>query len=212
MIESPNDKLLNLILPQYYDSPNLIKYLQVFTDMSQDIYNMLNDVILKRQYENAENAQLDVIGYLVGAGKRNLEGVENIPLFGYYESIDTLGAGDDIDRDVGGLLSSDNGLPIKDLPLNDKLFRQWIEARIVKNSTRCDIEDIILFIELLLGRELDIEITEPAPAAIHVRLHTTLELVEMKMFTERLGHIKPIGVSMTAEDDAGMIIVKIIGY
>ena len=218
MITNPNEKLLELLLSQYYNSTNFIKYLQVFTDMNQDIHEMLLAVEAQRMYDVAAGVQLDIVGDLVGASSRTLQGIAALDYFGYVGATESngeiaIGAGTDADRTIGGFFDSDTGPITEDLPLNDLLYRQWIAARIIKNSARCTIEDIILFIQTLLGNfDLDVEVTEPTAATIHIQIHNTLGLVEKPMFEERAGHIKPTGVTMTAEDNNGTITIRTLGH
>lgn len=215
MLERPSDKLLKVLLSQYHESPNFIKYLKVYANACDKVHDALAASIVERYYDRAHGAQLDVIGLLVGANRRVLEGTRPVPFFGYVGSVydpPTRGAGSDADLSIGGILSSDNGLPVSDFVLNDVQYRNWINARILKNKSRCTIEDMIAFIHAILGDDtINVEISEPANATIQIHLHTTLGQLEKTVVIERLGHTIPIGVAFTVSDDAGTIDVKRTG-
>ena len=127
----PNDKLLDLLISQYSDSINFIKYLKALTESQNQITVALEDVINKRQLGDASGAQLDVIGRIVGCS-RILKGIARTGEFGYYDDPLALGYGDDNNAAVAAGPFVVTMMKVLDYVLNDKLFENWIEARILK--------------------------------------------------------------------------------
>ena len=205
VIAAPLTKLMDLMLMQYRNSPNFIKYLSCYAAELQEVYACLQQEITDRYYDVAVGAQLDVIGDIVGAG-RTLEGVSVAGNFGYLDSAESLGMGREDDPNIGGPLRSEEDDTVQDIRLNDELFRNWIEARIIKNRTGCNTEDTIAFFTLLLNDdELDVEITTPAPATTKVSLKKTLTIYEAAQIRSLAQHIKPVGVTFIVEDFTGVI-------
>jgi hypothetical protein len=197
--------MLGLMLTQYRASPNFIKYLSAFTLEQEEVQVALQETISDRYYDVAVGAQLDVIGELVGC-ERVLRGIQIAGNFGYYEVDAALGMGKDSDASVGGVLRSDSDDEVQDITLPDPLFRNWIDARIIKNRTVCNVEDTIAFYRLLLDTPtLMVEITQEAPATARVTLHTRLSVQNIALIKAVAQHIKPVGVDMIVEDLNGVI-------
>lgn len=204
-IAAPMDKLMRFLLMEYRNSPNFIKYLSCMALEMQEIHGCLEQELTERYYDVAIGAQLDVIGEIVGAG-RVLEGVSVAGYFGYLQSAESLGMGRGDDPRLGGVLRSNDDDTVQDIVLDDQLFRNWIDARIIKNRTSCNIEDTITFFRLLLNKPgLSIEITEPAPASVTIKLHEQLNIYEAAQVRSLAQHIKPLGSTFVVEDLTGVI-------
>lgn len=199
---SPNEEFLSILISQYRDSSNFIAYLSAFVEQFEEIHQAAVDTINKRYIDVATGAQLDVIAELVGAG-RILYGLPRAGDFGWYRTQEALGHGDDNNPGaLAGPMKSDGDSDTRDYVLNDDLLRNWISARIVKNTSRCSIEDVITYFRLMTNYpDLMVEITEPAPATMHVRLHKALNVLEIALVSGIAQHIKPAGVTMIVEDD-----------
>ena len=205
-IQDPTDKALDLLIGQYQTSTNFKDYLLALAEEQEEITTALRDVKSERYYDNAYGAQLDYIAELVGTS-RTIEGVKVAGYFGYYDNQEALGAGDDNNPGaLAGTLKGDDDLDIEDYILNDNDLRNWINARILKNSTRCNTEDTIEFFQLVLDdQDLLVEITEPAEATAHIRLHTALPVNQIALVSRVGGNVEPAGVTVILEDDNGII-------
>lgn len=204
-ISSPLQKFPELLLMQYRNSPNLVAYLKCYAAEMQEVYSCLQSTITDRYYDVAKGAQLDVIGAIVGAG-RTLEGIAVAGYFGFLQSAESLGMGREDNPRLGGVLRSEDDAIGRDIVLSDELFRNWIDARIIKNKTACNIEDTITFFKLLLDRpDLQVAITEPEPATVRVSLQETLDIYEAAQVRSLAEHIKPVGVKFIVEDLTGVI-------
>ena len=92
VIQEPLEKLFGLLLMQYRNSPNFIKYLSCYAAEIQGVYTCLQEELTDRYYDVAVGAQLDVVGEIVGA-RRTLEGIAVAGYFGYLDSAESLGMG-----------------------------------------------------------------------------------------------------------------------
>lgn len=204
-IVSPLQKLPDLLLMQYRNSPNFIKYLQCYASELQEVYSTLNQCLTDRYYDVAVGEQLNVIGEIVGAG-RTLSGVVIAGNFGFLANPESLGMGREDNPALGGPLRGEDEDVTQDVVLDDRLFRNWIDARILKCKTACNTEDTISFFRLLLDKkDLPVEITEPGPAEVVIMLHVTLSIYEAALVKSLAQHIKPHGVKFTVKDKTGII-------
>lgn len=211
-IISPLQKLPDLMLMQYRNSPNFIKYLQCYAAEAQEVYSTLQQCLTDRYYDVAVGAQLDVIGEIVGAN-RTLSGVVIAGHFGYLANAESLGMGRQDSPTLGGVLRSEAEDTVQDIELTDALYRNWIDARILKCKTSCNTEDTMTFFRLLLNNpELLVEVTEPAEASAHVRLHATLSIHAAALIKSLAEHIKPQGVTFVVEDNTGIIETLPVDY
>lgn len=206
-LPAPSKQLHDLLLAQYRDSPNLIAYLNVFASEMDDAHKVFDECLNERYYYRATGAQLDVIGYIVGAG-RVLEGVVVSGNFGYLQSAESLGMGREDSPLLGGVLRGENDDPTQDVILPDSRFRDWIDARIVKNHTTVNVEDTIQFFRLLLNDpNLLVNIVENpgVEAAVTITLERVLNINEVAIVVSLAQHMKPVGVNFLIQDHTGVI-------
>lgn len=202
---TPLIRLPDLILSQYRNSPNYIRYLTAYSDELQEVHTTLQECLTERYYDIAVGAQLDVIGYIVGAS-RVLKGVAVPGHFGHLDVAEALGMGREDDPQLGGPLKADREDDVQDIELTDPMYRAWIDARIVKNQTNCNIEDTISFFVFMLNdTEVDIHVTEPGPATMQVAIDRTLSIHEAALVKSMAQHCKPIGVELIVTDHTGVI-------
>lgn len=206
-LPAPSEQLYDLLLAQYRDSPNLIAYMNVFASEMDDAHKVFDECLNERYYYRATGAQLDVIGYIVGAG-RVLEGVVVSGNFGYLQSAESLGMGREDSPLLGGVLRGENDDPTQDVILPDSRFRDWIDARIVKNHTTVNVEDTIQFFRLLLNDpDLLVNIVENpgVEAAVTITLERVLNINEVAIVVSLAQHMKPVGVNFLIQDHTGVI-------
>lgn len=202
---TPKERLVSALWYQYRNSPNYIAYLQCFVEELTDTYQTLKEVIEKRYYGAAEGVQLDVVGSLVGA-QRVLKGVVLAGNFGFLQSAESLGMGRLDDPSLGGPLRSAYDAGVKDIVLDDPLFYNWINARILKNNTSCNTEDIITFFKLLLDNQhTKIQVEEPAPKQLKITIHAKLSVYDAALIRSLAQHIKPVATGFFVQDLRGEI-------
>lgn len=204
-LAAPLVRLPDLILSQYRNSPNYIRYLTAYAEEMQDIHTSFQESLTERYYDIATGVQLDVIGYIVGAS-RTLKGIAVPGHFGHLDVAEALGMGREDDPQLGGPLRGDREDETQDIELSDPMYRAWIDARIVKNQTNCNIEDTISFFVFMLNdSEVDLMVTEPAPATVRVDIDKTLSIHEAALVKSMAQHCKPIGVNLIIADHTGVI-------
>lgn len=195
------DRVDELILSQYKNSPNLIKYIKCFTRPVQSIITTSAHVIESRCIQKASGYSLDKIGKTVGEF-RVIRGGAASPYFGFKDNASALGLG------VGQLLSygeKESG----DLVLGDPDFRSLIQARIMKNTSGGRIEDIIKYLDLLTlgtmgGQTLNTQITQ-GTLNLSIHFKNKVPIPAKLLLSLRASDILSSGIGFTMTDLDGKI-------
>lgn len=194
---------LDMLLSQYRQSPNLKKYIQCILDEFAEVKQAMEDTIKYRYLADSFGIMVDDIAYIVGAS-RVIYGASALGYFGFYSNPGAYPAGDDNNPAVGGILRSDNDRESGDFVRTDAQLKNAIHARIIKITGNCNIEQMIAYIELVIGRTLDIEIKEGHKKMDFI-VHGTLSISERVLMAYMLPDFKPTGISITLKDDSGDI-------
>lgn len=194
---------LNMLLSQYSKSQNLKDYISCFLEEFAEVHVAIADSIKYRRLADSFGVMVDDIAYLVGAS-RIIYGAAALGFFGFYTNPGAEPAGDDNNPAVGGILRSDSDRESGDFVRTDVQLKAAIRARVIKTITNCYIEDLLDFCDLVIGRPLDLEITEGFQS-LDFRIHGTLSVAEKVLLSYMIPDIKPAGISATLEDDAGSI-------
>lgn len=194
---------LEMLLSQYHDSQNLKNYIQCFLDEFQEVRQALADTLKYRTLADSFGIMVDDLAYLVGAG-RVIYGAASLGFFGFYANPAALPAGDDNKPGVGGILRSDSDRESGDFVRSDTQLKDAIRARIVKIGSNACINDIIAFCDLILGRELPLELVE-GNLKIDFVYHGSLSVSDKVLLAHMLPDLKPVGVRYSLKDDDGSI-------
>lgn len=197
----------SLIISQYNSSVNLHKYVECFTIVFNDVLQACIEVATQRYLDYAIGAQMDVIGVIVGQ-PRTLSGSKPLGYFGYYNNPQSAdpSVGTDADPTIGGVLKGDLDVDSADFILTDPAYYNILKARILKNSSNCCVEDVLVYIDLILGRVTDTEIIESTTEnAAHLRIHKKLSTIDKAVLASLIKQMKVGGVRYTMEDDGGII-------
>lgn len=194
---------LDMLLSQYYHSTNLKKYIQCFLDEFAEVKQAMADSVKYRYLADSFGVMVDDIAYIVGAS-RIIYGAAALGYFGFYSNPGAYPAGDDNDPTVGGILRSDSDKESGDFVRTDSQLKDAIRARILKITGNCNIEQLITYIELVIGRELDLEIKEGHQKMDYI-VHGKLSISEKVLMAYMLPDFKPVGISITLADDNGSI-------
>lgn len=194
---------LGMLLSQYKHSPNLKKYIQCFLDEMAEAESAMKDIVKYRYLADSFGVMVDDIAYLVGAS-RILYGAAALGFFGYYENPAAESTGDDNNKSVGGILRSDSDRSSGDFVRTDSQLKSAIRARIIKTVTNCCIDDLLAFCDLVVGRELDLEIKE-SKLKLDFIVHGVLPTTDRVLLSFMIPDIKPSGVTATLKDDNGNI-------
>lgn len=194
---------LSMLLSQYRSSPNLKAYIQCLLDEFAEVKQANEDVIKYRYLADSFGIMVDDIAYLVGAS-RVIYGAAALGYFGFYDNPGAYPAGDDKDPNVGGILRSDADRESGDFVRTDTQLKNAIRARITKIVGNCSIEQIIAYVDLVLGRTVDLEIVESA-RAMRYKIHETLSVSDRVLLAYMLPDFKPVGITLTLSDNSGNI-------
>ncbi len=194
---------LDMLLMQYSDSPNLRAYIQIFLDELKLVQNAQEESVKYRYLADSFGVMVDDIAYLIGAS-RTIYGAAPLGYFGFYSDPSAFPAGDDNNPGVGGFLKSDSDRDSGDFVRTDTQLKDAIRARIRKIVGSCTIEELITYIDLVLGRSLNLEIVEGFQT-LHYQVHDTLSVAEKVLLAYMLPDFKPVGISITLADNGGAI-------
>lgn len=194
---------LDMLLSQYRGATSLRAYIQCFLDEFAEVKKANEDVIKYRYLADSFGMMVDDIAYLVGAS-RTIYGAAALGYFGFYSEPGAYPAGDDNNPDLGGVLKSDNDKDSGDFVMNDSQLKDSVRARIIKITGNCSIEQLLAYIDLVVGRNLPLQITEGHKRMDYV-VHGTLSVAERVLMAYMLPEFKPTGIHVTLRDNNGDI-------
>ncbi|MGF6139030.1 DUF2612 domain-containing protein [Pseudomonas laurylsulfatiphila] len=204
----PSSRIQTLLLSQFKDSPNLSAYIGCFIAEVDIISKAIEDTINLRYLADASGSQLDVVGEIVGIG-RIFYGAAALGYFGFYDDPQSAipSIGDKFDSTVGGVYKSITDRDSADYVMDDDTYKKAIYAKIVKNMTNCCIEDVLLYIDLIIGFSCDTQITESS-CHVDIYVHENLNQLQRISLSLLIAGVRPVGVSMTLRDNHGTITVR----
>lgn len=194
------DRAISRLAVQFRESPNLIGYIRALLQENEDLEQVFQDILCKRSLDTAENAQLDVIGEIIGRDRTFEETVVN-PFFGFEFSIGAGTFGTIGDAGTGEVFRSIGDDEYGTQILDDDTYRILLRAKILKNKTNCSIEDIINI--ALIGITADgVEVTE-SDFRFTVTYTSPITDTEKLILTRTDYMAKPIGTSVSFADSNG---------
>lgn len=131
------------LLDQYQDSPNVINFIDAFTDVT-DLESAFNALQNRLSIDLMEGVNLDRIGFIVGQPRPYISTDDD-------ESFAFDGAGG-----LGfneGVWRSSSYQPNVGNPVSDVEYRQFLKAAILRNYSNGSMPDIVRFIDLALGKQ-----------------------------------------------------------
>lgn len=204
----PSEVAETKLMMQYSNSPNLVKYMLCIIKQQDELVKAIQDTINLRYLADAFGQQLDVIGEIVGQS-RIIAGAAALGYFGFYdEPLSTNPSiGDDATPNVGGFYRSDSDRVSTDFRMNDQQFRQAIYAKILKNDSRCSIDDVLAWIDLIVGQECDTEIIEGVNTGT-IFIHEDLNQTSRTTLGLFMAFMKPTGTGLILRDNTGVITIR----
>lgn len=194
---------LDMLLVEYQNSPNLKKYIEILLTEFEEVSVAQEDSVRFRYLSDAFGMMLDDVAYLVGAS-RILYGAAALGYFGFYDEPSALPAGDDNNKFVGGVLKSDADRDSGDFVRNDTQLLAAIRARIIKIMGNCNVEQLIQYFDLIVGRSLKLEVKEGFKKIDYI-VHEELTVADKVILSQMLSDFKPVGISITFADSTGNI-------
>lgn len=135
------------------------KYLQILLLGQQDIQESVRQVMQLRSIDTATGVQLDQIGEIVGQ-PRELIDADIIPYFAFDGYPEAESYGDLNDNSVGGYYWDITTSLAGSVLLNDVQYRQFIKAKIIKNTSNSTPNEVLNFISFVFGVEVNNVIAE----------------------------------------------------
>lgn len=173
-----------------------------------ELVKAIEDTINLRYLADAFGQQLDVNGEIVGMA-RIIPGAAALGYFGFYD--ETLAArpsiGDVAYPSVGGVYRSDGDRTSTDFRMNDVQYKQAIYAKILKNDSACTVDDVIEWIDLMVGYPVDTEIVEGTNTGA-IFIHEELPQVARTTLGLFMNFMKPVGTGLTLRDNIGVITLR----
>lgn len=134
------------LVTQYQNSVGFRKLIKIFTDELQEVEQVFQDLLNKRQLDVAVGDQLDIIGAIVGQDRFKV--LTNTS--GYFGFVDLYWFGyigfHDID---GGNWLPDDGSEYTDL--TDDQYRQFIRGKIFKNQSNFSLPAMELLAQYVMN-------------------------------------------------------------
>lgn len=147
-----------LVTEAFKDKPVFDHYLRLISEYSNAVQALYKSLGEERWIDTAVGAQLDILGNIVGQD-RVLVGGDLVEFFGYLGALNARSYGTLNDPSVGGYYRGKNQPTSGNFVLNDELYRIFIRAKIMKNTTRATPEDVIKFIRFVFQRVASVWIT-----------------------------------------------------
>ena len=194
---------VDMLLSQYKQSENLKKYVSIIVSEFEEVRQAQEDSIKYRYLADSFGVMVDDIAYLVGAS-RVIYGAAALGYFGFYSNPGAYPAGDDNNPNIGGILKSDSDKDSGDFIRTDTQLKQAIRARIIKIMGNCNVEQLITYTELVLGRTIDLEVREGHQTIDYI-VHETLSVADRVLLSYMLPDFKPAGIAITLADNSGDI-------
>lgn len=205
---TPTTEAEKMFMMQYKSSPNLLKYMRCIMKEVDELVKAIQDTINLRYLADAFGHQLDINGEIVGQ-PRIIPGAAALGYFGFYdEPLSTNPSiGDDAIPTIGGTYRSDGDRASTDFRMNDVQYRQAIYAKILKNDSRCSIDDVLTWIDLIVGYECDTEIIEGVNTGT-IFIHESLSQTNRTTLGLFMAFMKPVGTGLNLRDNTGVITIR----
>lgn len=145
----------------FKNKPVFDHYLRLLSGYSNEVQDVLKALGEERWIDTAVGAQLDILGNIVGQD-RVIIGGDLIEFFGYLGALNAKSYGTIYNPSIGGYYRGKDQPVGGNLVLSDEVYRIFIRAKIMKNTTRSTPEDIIRFIRFVFPNVYSVWINESA--------------------------------------------------
>jgi hypothetical protein len=133
---------------EYRESANLILYIKALLSEANTLEDVFQNIITKRWLVNATDAQLDVLGIIVGQ-PRVIINSSTVAYFGFADNIIAFSFGSVSDPALGGRFRSIGEETTGSRRATNDEYKLFIKARIIKNYISPNTDDVIRFFKFL---------------------------------------------------------------
>lgn len=141
---------ISRLATQFRESENLKEYIKAFLKQSDELETVYQSFLSKFDLETAEGDQLDILGKIVGQDRILLDAVV-LFYFGYFGALGAQSFGSLSDPELGARFREIGESTTGNRLLVDDEYREFIRARIVKNSITPTNEEMSAFFRLLFN-------------------------------------------------------------
>ena len=203
-------RALSRLADQYKNSTNLRALLTGFIAELEEVQTALLELEALRKISTAFGAGLDGLGEILGQ-PRELAGVVPIDYFGFHDGDGgpaSEGFGDENDASAGLRFRSENEAESGNKLLGDAEYRQFLEAKKIRNDTEATPEDVIEAIQAVLPDDppVAVHLTPQYPAGGIATVQRVLSAEELLILNAKAGIRgeipvipRPAGVSLTVQ-------------
>ena len=181
---------------QVKEATNLINYIRTLLQEGDNLEAVYQDLLEKRNLEDAAGGQLDIIGAIVGQPRPVLPD-SSFEFFGFQGVLGIGGFGSLAAPETGGLFRGENTNETGNVALEDAQYRRVIQARIIKNTSTGTIEEIIATLLFLIDNVNTVTIIETISATeneFSYQYDRSLNVNEVVLLTELDIIPRPVGV------------------
>lgn len=153
------DRAEGRLIRQHADKPKLVALIRGLADAIQtSLEEPCLQMLSRLDIDSAEGANLDVIGAIVGQSRFVID-YGSLLFFGFDTATNADTFGDFYNSSTGSRFISAYEIETDVRELADPEYRKFIKARIYRNYSKSNREDIISSVKILFGIEM-VEITE----------------------------------------------------
>lgn len=193
----PTERAQELLVGQYADSENLKAYIDVVAKQFDELHASGLKSLSNRPLAVAIKAQLEAIGVLVGQARGTYKEFVG-DYFGFEGAVGAGTFGTVGDAGQGELFLSTGDEDFNIIPWGDDLYRKFIKARIIKNTSAITIDVIIEITLLILDSITHVTVTNDAPKHFTVDIVQTLSDFDKQLLLSDLDIVPvPVGVGHT---------------
>lgn len=197
------------LLEQFKNSTNLRALIELMIAQFTEVQVAIFDLMVAFDLEDAEGAQLDIIGRHVGLPRPSIDS-GLFDYFGYQGAPGAKGYGSISAPEVGGVYLSKFGATSGLVAMTDTEYRAHIRAKIVRNRGNGTAEDMLEIIRLVIPSPGMTDISRTGELEITVIFGRALSTIEKAFFlVEDLNGFgdrllpRGAGISINYEDTAG---------
>ncbi len=163
-----------LMLNYLSEKPNFREFMLAYISEMDYLFEQINEVYFGRFIENAEGAQLDVIGIIL---QQNRAVVLDNVYFGFDGALGSIaGMADENAPALGGVFRNENAQGGDASPLIDSEYRRLLltKAACMNWQDGCSINRVYYLIQVMLGFSPSfMELTTISPRVVALDLHIT---------------------------------------
>jgi len=205
LLENSFERMKNIPI-KYFRGPNFQTYMKAFCVEIDELYKVFYDLRHKTKLTAAEGVNLDYVGQKVGEPRKsNLS--PDIDMFTFRDNAFGKGFND------GKFFSLSSSSVGQVIVRDDDIYRRYIRAKIILNSTSMGNKDLQNIIKIIMDDDNVVyEYDATSPATINIYYTIILTGVEKAIYRGYLDRCMPVGCrlnlfeSVILDEDGNIIL------